>query len=76
MKTITYDIIIDNISSVAGSSVDVDFHREGGNLGRGQRDGFETRRVTVDELAGNIPAQVAAKIGETETVDIEDEAAE
>lgn len=75
MKTITYDIIIDHISSVAGSHVTADFHREGGNLGRGVRDGFESRRIGVDELAGGIPAQVEAALGTSETVEIEDEAA-
>jgi hypothetical protein len=69
MKTITYNLIIDAISSVSGSgSVDVSFHREGGNLGHGARDGFETARMVVDTTA-DIADQVAAKLGETETVD-------
>jgi len=55
--------------------VDVGFHREGGNLGHGVRDGFETRRLRIDP-AGDHTAQIVAEIGETETVELEDEAAE
>ena len=76
MKTITYTLVIDTISSVSGSgSVDVSFHREGGNFAHGVRDGFETRRLRIDP-AGDHTAQIVAEIGETETVEIEDEAAE
>lgn len=78
MKTITYDIVIDSISSPFGhmtdgrtQTVEVSFHREGGNLGRGERDGFETTRMGVD-ITGDIAAQVSASLGETETVEIDE----
>jgi hypothetical protein len=67
--TTTYTLVIDNISSVSGSgSVDVGFHREGGNLDHGVRDGFETRRLHIDP-AGDHIAQIVAEIGETEAVE-------
>lgn len=80
MKTITYDIVIDSISAPFGhctdgrhQTVEVSFHREGGNLGLGARDGFETARMVVDTTA-DIADQVVAKLGATETVEMEDEA--
>ena len=70
MKTITYTLVIDTISSVSGSgSVDVGFHREDGDLPYGVRDGFENRRLHIDP-AGDHTAQIVAEIGETETVEV------
>jgi hypothetical protein len=72
--TTTYTLVIDTISSVSGSgSVDVSFHRQNGDLPYGVRDGFETRRLRIDP-AGDHIAQIVTEIGETETVEIEDEA--
>lgn len=81
MKTdIAYDIIIDSISEPFGNypfCVDVQFHREGGNLTSGQRDGFETSRVPLPSQATNsdgtqnedeIYNTVRAAIGETEEI--------
>ncbi len=71
MKTTTCTLVIDTISYVSGSgSVDVSFHREGGSLAHGVRDGFETRRLHIDP-AGDHTAQIVAEIGETETVELE-----
>lgn len=84
MKTETYDIVIDKISSVHGEypgSVDVSFHREGGSLGLGGRDGFENQRVPLSakiiKADGSVDqdqviAEVIAAIGTQETVEIED----
>lgn len=81
MNTTTYDIIIDHISEVFGNypgTVEVRFHREGGNLGHGERDGFETSRIPLPTEAVNadgtmnddvIYSTVRAAIGETEEVD-------
>lgn len=85
MNTTSYDIIIDQISSVVGNypgTVEVSFHREGGNLGHGVRDGFETRRVPLPSEAVNddgtmnddeIYKAVRAAIGETEEVELEEQ---
>ena len=78
--TAAYDIVIDRISGVFGSypgTVEVEFHREGGNLGHGARDGFETQRVPLPSESINedgthnddvIYATVRSAIGETEEV--------
>lgn len=85
MKTITYDIIITEISKPFGSypgTVEVHHHVEGGNLGHGERDGFETTRVCLSSEAikadgsydeDEIYKAVRAKIGEHDIVEVEDE---
>ena len=84
MKTVTYDAVIDSISSVHGEhpgSVDVSYHHEGGDLGCGVRDGFETSRIALSSAIINpdgsidhdrVRDEVCAKIGTNVTVEIED----
>lgn len=84
MKTVTYNIVIDSISNpmqASGSQtwhkVDVSFHREAED---GTHDGFETQRLGLSDAiydadgmpdAAKIAAEVTAKLGETETVELE-----
>lgn len=82
MKTITYDIIIDRISEPFGEypgTVEVHHHIEGGNLAHGERDGFETTRVTLPSEAVNadgtynedeIYKAVRATIGEEDVIEV------
>lgn len=77
MKTQTYNIVIDSISSVHGEypgKVDVSFHRELD----GQRDGFENKRIALSDKIINpdgsynddqVTAEVFAQIGSAETVE-------
>lgn len=78
-KTKTYDLVIDEISSVFGEypgSVDVSFHR----VIDGERDGFESKRVALTSAVvkadgsiddDEVARQVSAAIGQTETVEVE-----
>lgn len=82
MKKVTYDLVIDSISSIHGEypgSVDVSFHREGGDL-KG-RDGFETKRVPLSDEVINkdgtinderLNAEIEFAIGGKEIVEVED----
>jgi len=84
MKSITYDIVITSISRVHGEypgSVDVRFHREGGNLGLGVRDGFESARLALSSAIidaegsvndDEVARQVVAKLGKNETVAVDE----
>lgn len=84
MKTITYDIIIDRISEPFGrypGTVEVHHHIEGGDLGDGARDGFETTRVCLtsecikeDGSMDNdeVYKVVRAALGESSVVESED----
>lgn len=85
MKTVTYDLVIDSISAVHGEypgSVDVSYHQEGGDLGLGVRDGFQTDRIALSSAIINddgsinqerVAEEVYAKIGSTVTVEIDEE---
>ena len=84
MKTVTYDIVIDSISSPFGhypGTVEVHHHCEGGDLDHGQRDGFAVSRVclpseaikkdgTYDDDA--IYTAVRAALGEQDSVEKEE----
>lgn len=84
MKTVTYDLVIDSISSVHGEypgSVDVKFHQEGGDLARGERDGHQFKRIALSSAIINpdgsvnedrVTDEVYAKIGATVTVEIDE----
>ena len=86
MKTVTYDLVIDSISAVHGEypgSVDVSYHQEGGDLGRGVRDGFQTDRIALSSAIINpdgsinqyqVNEEVCSKVGATVTVEIDEEA--
>jgi hypothetical protein len=84
MKTVTYDLVIDSISAVHGEypgSVDVSYHHEGGDLGLGVRDGFQTARLALSSNIINpdgsinqdrVNEEVCDKLGATITVEIEE----
>lgn len=83
MKKVTFDLVIDSISEIHGQypgSVDVSFHREGGNLAQGARDGFETKRIALsDEIINSdgsinserVTNEIEFAIGGKETVELE-----
>ena len=84
MKTVTYDLVIDSISAVHGEypgSVDVSYHHEGGDLGLGVRDGFQTARLALSSNIINpdgsinqdrVNEEVCDELGATITVEIEE----